>query len=77
MWHKVLHKELPETYSDPYGPESSKPVLAVVYRKEIKVVTMQRWEPDDEWEWFTNCSERWNITGQVTHWMELPPLPDE
>lgn len=60
---------------------TSGPVL--VYRakyKKLSIALYESWYTDYETEqpvfsWKTDCSEGWDITDEVTHWMPLPEPP--
>jgi hypothetical protein len=67
---------LPEIEKDSTGSKSSKPVLVVTGLKQIRIATLEQYYDDEEYRWYSVCSERWDITKQgVSHWMPLPPLP--
>ena len=54
--------------------QKSNPVLVFDVFNIIRVAYCSI-EDENELEWHTCCSECWNITGQVTHWMPLPQAP--
>lgn len=65
----------PVTESE-FGWPSSVPVLGYFRDGRQRIVTFEVY--DDDYRiptWYTTCSERWNVTGKVTHWMPLPPPP--
>lgn len=55
---------------------ASVPVLGVVYG-QIRVVKLEQWDEDAPAQWYSDCSEHWNLGNSVTHWQPLPSLPDE
>ena len=80
-WKSV--NELPELHQEWAGPLRSN--LVLVHRKsgKICVAYYEIWLDEDdeaqecETNWFTDDSEGWHITGEVTHWMPLPESPKE
>ena len=54
--------------------QQSEPVLGVTDRGERMVVVYQVTE-NGTCDWYTTCSERWNVTHQIKHWQHLPPPP--
>jgi hypothetical protein len=79
-WYPVS-EQLPDLklneWNDCY---ESEPVLVYDNDKTKCVAHMSQCysEPDEMTypiRWYTNCSERWDITKYVTHWMPLPEGP--
>ena len=54
---------------------TSEPVLGYSPSGKIQVVTYKQLDLESPPEWFSNCSEEWNLGDTVTHWMPLPLLP--
>jgi len=59
-----------------YGWPMSEPVLGVTKYGEMQVVTYEQVDEDCEPTWKTASSERWDVTGKLTHWMNLPQPPN-
>lgn len=55
---------------------TSEPVLGYSPSGKIQVVTYKQLDSESPPEWFSNCSEEWNLGDTVTHWMPLPPKPE-
>lgn len=54
---------------DDFGWFSSEVLL--VYKEKsdsYSLATYKQHDEDYEPQWFSHCSERWNITKEVTHW---------
>lgn len=66
----------PDMTSQEYGWPMSEPVLGVTKRGRMQVVTYEQVDEDCEATWKTACSERWDVTGELTHWMNLPQPPN-
>ena len=75
-WISVKDKLPTMTRENAFSNETSGPVLACCSSyKEMKVARYERYDEDCEARWVTDCSEGWNITKEVTHWMPLPDTP--
>ena len=75
-WRSV--KEIPpliETFSSDLL--RSWPLIGYYSTGRMAVVTCEKYDDEDEYVWFTNCSEHHNVTKLVTHWMPLPIAPKE
>jgi hypothetical protein len=76
-WIKV-EDGLPEMYSDWLKKESNV-VLVYTNYNSIRTAIVQQYDFEDgeecQIEWISACSEVWNMTGVVTHWMPLPTPP--
>ena len=53
----------------------SKPVLGITKLGKMQVVTYEQIDSDCAPRWKTACSERWDVTHELTHWMNLPQPP--
>ena len=75
MWHNVKD-QLPELQKNEFDDFQSDVVL--VCGKYLKIMTAycRQYEDEDVYHWYTDCSEGWEITDSVEHWMPLPPLPE-
>lgn len=67
--------QAPALTDGPLGWPSSEPVLAHCKDGKRRVVTLEQVDEDALPAWYTDCSERWDLTGQVTAWMPLPAYP--
>ena len=68
--------EPPEMLASEYGWPMSEPVLGFSKYGRMQVVTYEQVDDDYVPEWRTACSERWNVTDELTHWMNLPQTPN-
>lgn len=76
VWHVLAEGDIPATHQEaPYEKWRSKPVLVVTRWGSMMVATVEHWEDADTPQWFSNCSEHWDMDGAITHWCELPSLP--
>ncbi|MGF6604016.1 hypothetical protein P3T23_008771 [Paraburkholderia sp. GAS448] len=67
--------EPPALLNDPSSWPASKPVLGYCVDGEIRIVTCERFDEDHPLQWYSKCSERWNMTDKVLSWMSLPAAP--
>lgn len=72
MW--INSKEQQPTLIKEGCSAASVPVLGVVYGS-IRVVAYEQWDDDSPPQWYSCCSEHWNLDDEVSHWMPLPELP--
>ena len=78
MWHLATERppeDTPHWFDDAYR---SVPVIGYMPRSAtMRLVTCEA--TDDGDAWYTVDSERWEVTGDVTHWhplpVSLPPKP--
>jgi hypothetical protein len=66
----------PAMTESPYGWPMSAEVLGFFTDGRIHVVTCEQHDSDRDPQWYTACSERWNVTGSITHWTPRPPGVD-
>lgn len=79
MWKNVSKGELPpilETNNE-WEDQTSGPLLVVTRWGDIRTVTYDRFDRDEPFRWHSNCSERWDLDGDITHWAELPEMPKD
>lgn len=58
-----------------YGYKTSKEVLICTRYNSIKTAYVMIDIEDEHLKWVSACSEGWDITKEVTHWMPLPEPP--
>ena len=58
-----------------YGWPMSEPKLGITKAGRMLVVTHEQLAEDCEATWISACSERWDVSKELTHWMDLPQLP--
>lgn len=73
IWTPVSNP--PELEDDPTMWPTSKPVLGFCADGKMRIVTCESIDEDAGPQWISNCSERWNLTGQVLFWTQLPAAP--
>ena len=77
-WASVKDK-LPEvTQENNYSPLTCTVLVYRAKHKRMCVGRYESWNLEDEepeFKWVTDCSEGWDITAEVTHWMPLPDPP--
>lgn len=66
----------PTTTSQEYEWPRYEPVLGITKHGRIHVVAYEQVDEDCEPTWRTACSERWDVTDDITHWMNLPQPPN-
>ena len=54
---------------------ASKPILAYLKDGTMCIVTVEQIDADCPIHWYSFDSERWDMSGYVTHWTELPAPP--
>ena len=67
----------PDMTSMEYGWPMSEPVLGITKLGRMQVVTYEQIDEDYAPTWKTACSERWDVTQVLTHWMNLPQPPND
>jgi hypothetical protein len=65
----------PKMASNEYGWPMSEPVLGLTKHGRMQVVTYEQVDEDCDPTWKSDCSERWDVTKELTHWTNLPALP--
>ncbi len=58
-----------------YGYPMSVPVFGYFQDGSRRVVYAFKYDEDSPLRWKTDCSEGWEVTSKITHWMPLPPPP--
>lgn len=70
---------MPESFLEEYiNYKNSDPVLVYCVDRMQRIAYTRQYIDEDEIgeiRWISNCSEGWDITKHVTHWMELPEEP--
>jgi hypothetical protein len=66
----------PPLTEDAYVGRSSVHVLGYCTDGTRRVVVLEQIDEDCAPVWYSTCSERWNLDGQVTQWTPLPPTPN-
>jgi hypothetical protein len=71
MWYKVEDK-LPEMKSVDFGMYESEVVLVKFKQGDPCVAYCYKYGENGSVKWRSYCSEGWDITNEVIHWMEIP-----
>ena len=74
-WVSISARQ-PELSPSEYGWLESEKVLFYIRGGKQLVAFRKQIDDDCPVRWCSDCSEGWDITEEVTHWLPLPPAPD-